>query len=170
MKKLILLLLFPLLLLCGCSEDEVKEGGTAFWYLRNNYQYGTQASMFDAAHVNTDGLNIPDTLALYLKGSSDQDLKSPFPDGTTLVAYKEDNDTVTVTLNMAFADGSPAQVSCSAICLIKTLSGITDCSTLLICLENAPDSVYLQLTADDYALFDDVITDVVTSPDSEVIS
>lgn len=168
MKKCIIPLLVFLLLLCGCSQKAKTNTGTAFWYLRGNYQYGPEISMFACEYVNTDGLDTEAALKQYLEGPADAELRSPFHAGTVLVGYLEEEGAAKVTLSQEFASGNESDTHCAAICLAKTLNGFTGCEDLQIFLADAPDTVFLQLTPQDFALYDEVITDMVETPENEV--
>ena len=168
MKKWMLLLLLPLLLLFGCSDQEDAQEGTQFWYLNSTYQYGTEASMFACEYRSIDNADLLPALANYLSGPTHTDKISPFPKDTAVLSCNTDNGILSVTLSREFLQASPAQISCASICLAKTGTALTGCATVQIFTEDNPDTAYLQLDHGDYMLYDDVITDVVNTPENEV--
>lgn len=167
MKKLmILLLLFPLL--AACAGEKVTDGGTELWYLRSTYHYGTEASMFACEYTETVVTDPISALTSYFKGPRDHTLRNPFPENTALVRYETRDGTAAVTVSDAFAQGSPADIQCAAVCLAKTVAGISQCDTVSIYLESEPKNLYMCLSAADFSTTDNVITDVVTTPENEV--
>lgn len=167
MRKLIpLLLLF--ILLCGCTEQAQPASDAEFWYLRSDYQYGPKASMFVPVAPSANMDDVASALTVYLQGPAAPELRSPFPANTQLVSYYAEDGIASVTVTDAFANAAPAAVNCAAICLTNTVISLSECHTVRIYTESTPQVPYLQLTAQDFAVYDDIITDVITSPESEV--
>lgn len=129
MKKLITFLLVGLLVLpmAGCIKGP-KDSEVPFYYRRAEFDYGTPdgiiAQELHDVSGRTDDLKY--LLALYLQGPSDQELILPFPDGTILVDFSEESQSVSVTLSSSATRLDDMDLTIACVCLAETCFAISD--------------------------------------------
>lgn len=110
-------------LLLGCSSfgTGIKEPVT-FYYPRSLATYGHEDSIIASELRESSGhTNDPDYLiSLYLHGPMDDNLVSPFPQGTSLISLQQEDHILYLTLSDSFANQSSLDISIACACLSKT--------------------------------------------------
>ena len=130
MKKttVFLLLIAMLFSLIGCAErKEPITTPVSFYYLRSEFTYGdtnsvTASEVQDASLFSNDHFAI---LSAYLAGPKSEDLKSPFPTGTTLMQLSVANGTAGMILSDNIAALTGIQLTVACVCLTRTVMELT---------------------------------------------
>ena len=156
MKRLIaLLLLISLCLsLAACSSRET----VTYYYVRSeqDYIYGSAEGVMvgesreAAGHVD----DLRYLLILYFHGPISENLKSPFPSGTTMETVARDGDHLDIRLSgiVSLMEGADLTLACA--CLARTCFGLTDVQTVTIHAQGF-GSVSMTLERDSLLLVDD---------------
>ena len=135
MKRLICFLLAGLLALsltgCFLSPQDFE---VPFYYRRAEFDYGTPDGIIaqELHEVSGHTNDLRYLLALYLQGPSDQDLVLPFPEGTILVDFLQEGQTVTVTLSSSPTHLDPIDLNIACICLAETCFALCDAQQIHI--------------------------------------
>ena len=140
MKKMTVFLLLTaiLLSLMGCLEQkEPITTPVSFYYPRSEFTYGstdsvTTAEVRDAALFSNDHFAI---LSAYLAGPKKEDLKSPFPTGTTLTQLSVANGTASIILSDHIAVLSGIDLTVACVCLTRTIMELTGAKRVEISAE-----------------------------------
>lgn len=129
MKKRITFLLAMLLVLfmAGCSQ-QAQGSQVPFYYPRAELDFGEPEGVISQELHDVSGHsdNLRYLLALYLQGPSDPELASSFPDGTVLVDFLREDDTVTVTLSSTPTKLDDLRLNIACVCLAETCFAISD--------------------------------------------
>lgn len=168
MRRIIAILLALLLLpgLCACAQEEELVAPVSFYYLRAPLPNG------EIIHGSADSVIAPELresagretdytylLEIYLLGSLDPQLRSPFPLGTFLVDFKLENGNAILTLTDDFAELSGVDLSLACGCLTTTVLELTgaECVTIFAdgVLIDGKDS--LTFDRNSFLLFDDTV-------------
>ena len=131
MKRIIAIFLLTALLLTGCG-NRLKEPVT-FYYIRAGYEEDMSAiigSEQREASGHRDDLDY--LLALYLMGPAEEDLSSPLPAGTSVLAAEQDGAVVTLELSDSSDSMTDAQFTLAGSCLTLTCLEITDAEYITI--------------------------------------
>lgn len=169
MKRTVCILLFLALLLSllGCAHqvDAPKEPAQ-FYYPRNidHFQYSVPDGVITYELRETAGYTDQYTylLNLYLRGPVAQELRDPFPVGTSVLSLKLEPGSADLILTDSFAQltGMDLTVACASLTL--TVHGLTGVETLSITTENRklePDGVIV-MDLDDILFMDNSTEDV----------
>lgn len=133
-------------LLVGCSLFACSTYGTGikdpvtFYYPRSIVTYGQEDSIIASEFREASGhANDPDYLiSLYLRGPMDDGLISPFPPGSNLIEFKQEDGVIFLTLSNAFANQSGLDLSVACACLSKTCFELCDADQVEIRAESIP--------------------------------
>ena len=154
MKKPLAIILIVLLLLSlsGCkSKDAVQ-----FYYPRKEILYGPGGVITsDARDISHPADDLAYLLTLYLEGPIDQDLYSPFPDGTAVNRLKLQEGCLTISLSEHFSDLEGLDYTIACTCIALTCFSLTEVESVEITSENQT----LPLNRDSVALADTAATD-----------
>lgn len=146
MRKLLCLflafaLIFPL---TGCKVEDPK---VTFYYVRqrDNFLYGIADGVITSENRDCAGhmSDIRYVLTLYLQGPTTEGLRSPFPNGCSLVSIKSEQNRLDVTLSgpLGSLDGIDKTLAC--VCLAKTCFALTNSETLWVYHRTEDGSVKL---------------------------
>ena len=138
MKRLIIMLLIPLLLLTGCTfTDQSIKDPVEFYYLRSCRGNEDYKGYF------AEGAIIPETreasghkddlyylLSMYLRGPLSSQMESPFPSRSAVTKVWQEGDTLYVSLNAATANAEDLQLTLVWACIAKTCMALTDATTV----------------------------------------
>ena len=153
MKKGLCLLLGLCQLLSGCAltGDRLKEPVT-FYYLREEYQYGTQGGVIvsEEREASGHGRDLSYLLALYLVGPMKEGLVCPLPMGTGIVSLEQTPSGISLVLSDTLGSLSDADYSLACACLTLTCLDITGGEKVTI----TSGSRSVTMTRDSLTLFD----------------
>ncbi|MEE0110748.1 MAG: hypothetical protein UEP57_07695 [Oscillospiraceae bacterium] len=135
MKRCFCLFLILCLLLSGCGilGERIKEPVT-FYYLRSEYQYGTQDAVISSEEREASGHleDLSYLLALYLMGPADEELKSPLPHGTNIFSAEQSASVITLRLSDTAKTMTDTEFSLACACLSLTCLDLTDAKSVTI--------------------------------------
>lgn len=137
MKRSLTLALSVILMisLFGCAFPGAQEKAPAeFYYLRAEYVYGTSDGVVtsELREISGHEIDLRYLLSLYLQGPLDEGLRSPFPEGCTLLELQERDGTLTVTLSPALGELSDMSRTLACVCLARTCFSLTGAETVCI--------------------------------------
>lgn len=131
MQRLIIIFLLLCLLLTGCT-DRFKEPVT-FYYIRTGYDMDMSAIMGserrEAAGHRED---LSYLLALYLMGPAEEELRSPLPQGVSILSAEQTDSTVTLHLSNTDESMTDAQFTLACGCLTMTCLDLTEATHITI--------------------------------------
>ena len=130
MKRLVCILLILTLLLCGCRKDDKVK----FYYCPADSLSGAQDSLFTSEVRTVTGYtdDLYFLISLYLSGPLDQDLVSPFPEGTELELIAADLPDITVQLKDLPQNMTDSEYSIACACLSMTVMELTDAESVTV--------------------------------------
>lgn len=140
MKRLICLILIPVLFLSGCGfgRNRMKES-VSFYYLREHsgsddydvfFTEGAIGAETREAAGHRNDLNY--LLALYLQGPMDAQFESPFPVGSKIVDIRNENGELTIVMNTIASRFNDMELTIACACLAKTCMGLTDADVVTV--------------------------------------
>ncbi len=160
MRRVLLLLLVVSVFLAGCTLPQtvhVKER-IDFYYLQPDFNSKEDSGIFSKQqHDVTEFSNTEDLLSSYLQGPDDADCKSPFPENTDLVSYKNQNDVAYLTLSNSFKELSGYDLTLACVCIAKTVFSAKDVLAVQIRVKDGAirgDELYITLREKDLVFFD----------------
>ena len=138
MKRLICIF-FLLLFLAGCQgqKDNVQVPAN-FYYVQSEITLdgATNAVLSEVRECCDCGGDLKSMVGLYLSGPLSPELRSPFPAGTQVLEISQEESTIYLKLNAAYAELKGYNLTSANYCLAKTLLEYTGASTLQIDAEN----------------------------------
>lgn len=171
MKRILCLILAVALFgaLVGCHY---KDGGeflepVEFYYprLSEHFLYGAQdgvlASEMREASGHTDDLDY--LIPMYLRGPQDEKLRSPFPEGCTLVDVRSGGNMLVVILSEEFTTLEGMELTLACAGLARTCFGLTDVQRIRIDSSSDSKTFAITLEPDSILQLDD---SSFTIPDS----
>ena len=128
MKRLIIMLLIPLLLLSGCSfPDQGIKDPVEFYYLRScngsedfKIYFAEGAIVAESREASGHKDDLYYLLSMYLRGPLSPQMESPFPSGAAVTKVWQEGDHLYVNLNAASANAEDLQLTLVWACLAKT--------------------------------------------------
>lgn len=129
--KMSIVVLIVMLLLYGCGSNS---SDVHFFYLRNEYQYGTSYGLYDCETrtVIERSRDVEYLLKLYFDGPIDKDFVSPFPAGVALDHVSLSEKTMTVFLSEEYNTLSGIQLSIANACIAETCFNLAEIDHLII--------------------------------------
>lgn len=175
MKRLLSIVLIVLLccplFACSTFGTGIKDPAT-FYYPRSIVTYGVENSVIASEYREAAGhANDPHYLiSLYLRGPMDDGLVSPFPTGTSLIGFYQEDRVVYLTLSDAFASLSGLDLSVACACLCKTCFDLCDADRVEIRAESAllGKTQTITMTRDSILLHDNSAESVSASNPTEL--
>ena len=158
MKRfLIFLVLLGLALSClACSGQE----SITFYYVREEpaYLFGVDNAVIVGESRDSAGniQNLHSLLILYLHGPLNENFRSPFPRGTSLVAVQQDRDHLTVRLSSIASAMKGTDLTLACACLARTCFDAADVEAVTI-IATGFGNVSVTLTRDSLLLTDDAV-------------
>ncbi len=147
--------------LCGCTQQttpDVRIPG-AFYYRRTQTVYGEPDGLIAPEIRETAGLSsdVDTLLSMYFEGPISADLESPFPRDTQVVSWEIRNNTLTLTMNEAFAALTGVEKTLACVCATKTFLRLFPVSYVrfLSVTGQVDGEKTLTLSEDDIRLYDD---------------
>ena len=169
MKRLLILLICAVALLCGCDNSQPKiEDPVTFYYPRAEYVFGQSDSVIasetrEAAGKRSD---LHALLNEYLQSPVSAELRSPFPDRTRLKEIRQDGAILQLVMNDGFAQLSEMELTITCACLAKTSLTLTDCTTVQIIMEGSANDTNRVITMDTQSLL--LMDDIITTTPTEI--
>lgn len=160
-KKITVMLLVSLILLsvAGCYNRDASESSAAFYYTRAEFDHGSADSMITSEIRDINGRHddLVYVLNLYLRGPSDDALKSPFPSDTRLISMVLNERSLDITLSNNILSLSSADLAVACTCMAKTCIELAQAESVTICTEVPieQNGIRITMTADDWVLVDD---------------
>lgn len=160
MKRIFLMFLGVSILLAGCASLKAtqKKEYINFYYLQSDFDSKEDSGIFwEQPHPAKAYNDTKALLSSYLQGPSDTDCKSPFPEDTTLLSYKCQNDVAYLTLSNSFKSLSGYDLTIACSCIAKTVFGIEDVLAVQIRVKDGAirgDELYITLREKDLILMD----------------
>ena len=138
MKRLIIMLLIPLLLLSGCSfPDQGIKDPVEFYYLRScngsedfKIYFAEGAIVAESREASGHKDDLYYLISMYLRGPLSPQMESPFPSGAAVTKVWQEGDHLYVNLNAASANAEDLQLTLVWACLAKTCMALTDAATI----------------------------------------
>lgn len=155
MKKLLLFLSILLLILTGCVSDNSNEEASqkiTFYYAVEGTEQLTSDLSIDSEERNIQIFTLKQLLELYLQGPISENLTSPFPAGTEVVALSEGENGPELTLSGAFFTLQGVDLSIASCCLVRTVCDYINVEQITVLDEMA--RISMQLRPDDFLLED----------------
>ena len=142
------------LALTACTEPDA----VTFYYVRDEsaYQFGTTEGVIAgedreaAGHVH----DLRYLMILYLHGPVSENLRSPFPSGTSLVTLEQTEDTLTIRLSSIASVMKDTDLTLACACIARTCFEITDVQSVTIMATGFGDA-RMTMTRDSLLLVDD---------------
>jgi germination protein M len=142
MRKLIALALALALVLTGCgtqTESQVESGGTAVYYLvRSDDARGSDAIRESENPLSPDGDTLTSATAIVerlLEDPEDEDLESPFPAGTQLLALELQRGRAYVDFSQEFSTLSGVDLLLADYCLTLSLTELEEISSVAVTVQ-----------------------------------
>lgn len=165
MKKLICLMLVFLLLLSGCTlgQERLKEP-VSFYYLRSHSDSDAYQSFFSEGVIGAESReasghrqDLTYLLTMYLQGPLSEDLENPFPAGCRAIEIKQEDQTLSISLNAVVSQLGEMELTIACACLAKTCLELTGVDTVYMESRNPDgDALFTRIfTADNLLLEDD---------------
>lgn len=133
MKRLTFFLAALTLLLTGCglSQERFQEPVT-FYYLRDNFEYGSADSVIVPEIRESAGQRreLSYFLALYQVGPSEEGLRSPLPENVRIQSVEVSGRKISLALSDASKDMTDLQFTLACACLSKTSLELVDADTV----------------------------------------
>ena len=158
MKRfLIFLLLLSLALSCwACSE----QASVTFYYVREEsaYLFGKENAVIvgESRESASNIQNLHSLLILYLHGPLNENFRSPFPSGTSLVAIQQEGSHLTVRLSSIASVMKGTDLTLACACLAKTCFDAANVEAVTI-IATGFGNVSVTLTRDSLLLVDDSV-------------
>lgn len=143
MKKVlcILLCLSFFFLFAGCVKSqpsELPDEGN-FHYVKKELTYHTSDGFIDSEKRDIENYSTDDlkyVLNTYLAGPENDELVSPFPNGTVVKDITHKNSIFSITLSDQFSELTGYDLSVACACLTLTVSEFVDAKLVQISAEN----------------------------------
>ena len=143
---------------CGSSAPAARSPG-AFYYRRQEVSYGSSDSVIAPEIRELAGMekDLDALLDTYFAGPESDELLSPFPRDSRAVSWELADNTLTLTMNDAFAELSGVELTIACSCIARTFLELTDGDTVRIQAENGllGTERSITLTKEAICLYDD---------------
>lgn len=165
MRRILILCILGCLVLnlAGCSFGSQLKEPVPFYYTRDgeNYVYGEADGVITSEEREASGhtADLEYLLSLYLSGPLDEDLVSPFPEGTQLESIDRDSSGLIILLNDSFSQLSGMELTVACACISATCFALVDVQQVrIISPQTQYDSaVEMVITRDTLTLIDTVM-------------
>lgn len=135
MKRLTFLLAALALLLAGCGpSQERSQESVAFYYLRENLDYGNRDSVIvpETREAAGQRRELSYILALYQVGPSEEGLRSPLPEDVRIQSVQVSGRRISLALSDASEDMTDLQFTLACACLSMTSLELVDADAVVI--------------------------------------
>lgn len=137
MKKFLafgVLITLLMLLLSACAQNSTMES-FIFFYKSGEVTFG-EDGLVGRETVQDISSDLSTVAARYFRGPQSEGLVSPFPKGTSLVRFWQEEDVLFMQLSEEFAGLSGADLSLAITCISMTFSQLDDVSSVEVSVEN----------------------------------
>ena len=142
MKRSICILLFLSILfsMTGCRREQEKiQVPVNFYYPRQEATFGSADSLISP--MVAEGADYADDfmglLTAYLLGPKDDNWRSPFPAGTQILGFEENNGFIRLTMSRNFANLTGMDLTLACACLTLTVLDLTGGNSVRISVPGA---------------------------------
>ncbi len=135
MKRIVCIFLVLILVLSGCGKTESQEQGqqrVTFYYAVKGTEQLIGDTAVDSESRNIQVFTLKQLLELYFQGPLEENMVSPFPDGTELLALSEGEDGLEVTLSGAFFTLQGIELTIASCCLVKTVCAYVNVDEIIV--------------------------------------
>jgi len=139
MKKTLSLFLITVILFGfnACTQAEAPEVPVNFYYVRNQYDYGTDGGVIAAEVREAAGLSPDEILTTYLNGPVSEHLRTPFPDAVVVNSYDFQAKKLVITLSSEFSQLLDLDLTLACACLTVTCAELFDIETVTVTADGA---------------------------------
>lgn len=136
----ILLLLSILFSMAGCHQEQEKvHQPVNFYYPRVEATFGSADSLIapiiaESADYANDTVGL---MTAYLQGPKDEHYLSPFPAGTQILGFEENNGFIRLTMSRNFANLTGMDLTLACACLTLTVLDLTGGNSVRISVPGA---------------------------------
>ena len=159
MKRLTSLMMVLCLLLSGCGAVASQDGGNhvLFFYEQRGASELTADTMVASESRTTYAGALGPVLELYFRGPVQDDLISPFPDGTELISVEQGENGTELVLSNAFFSLQEVDLAVACACLTRTVCVYTGETSII--LSDELGRIHMELTPDSFLTRDEYQTD-----------
>lgn len=153
MKRYLSFVLLIAMLLTGCGAAKGEAGETQslmFYYCVEGTDQLTSTIAVEGEQREVRFFTLAQLMELYFAGPSRDNLRSPFPDGTKMIAQQEGEDGLEITMNGGFFTLQGIELSIEAYCLAKTLCDYFNLDHIIVMDEMG--SIRMEIDPDNYLL------------------
>lgn len=158
MKRLLTFVLIGCLLLSGCGATSSPSDGNhvLFYYEQRGASELTADAMIASESRSTYAGALGPLLELYFRGPTQDDLISPFPDGTEVISVSQEDGTE-LTLSSTFFSLQGVDLAVACACLARTVCAYTGETSMT--LSDELGRIHMELTPDSFLIQDEYQTD-----------
>lgn len=159
MKRLLSLMLVLCLLLAGCGANSSQSEGNHvlfFYEQRGASELSTDAMLGSESRSTYAGALGP-VLELYFRGPSQDDLVSPFPDGTEVISAAQGENGTELVLSNAFFSLQGVDFAVACACLARTVCAYTGETS--VTLSDELGRIHMDVTPDSFLVQDEYQSD-----------
>ncbi len=158
MKRLLAFVLIGCLLLSGCGAASSPSDGNhvLFYYEQRGASELTADAMIASESRATYAGALGPLLELYFRGPTQDDLLSPFPDGTEVISVSQEDGTE-LTLSSTFFSLQGVDLAVACACLARTVCAYTGETAMT--LSDELGRIHMELTPDSFLIQDEYQTD-----------
>lgn len=158
MKRLLAFVLIGCLLLSGCGATSSPSDGNhvLFYYEQRGASELSADAMIASESRSTYAGALGPLLELYFRGPTQDDLISPFPDGTEVISVSQEDGTE-LTLSSTFFSLQGVDLAVACACLARTVCAYTGETAMT--LSDELGRIHMELTPDSFLIQDEYQTD-----------
>lgn len=159
MKRLLSLMMVLCLLFAGCGATTSQTGGNHvlfFYEQRGASELAADAMLASESRTTYAGALGP-VLELYFRGPVQDDLISPFPDGTEAISVDQGENGTELVLSSAFFSLQGVDLAVACACLARTVCVYT--GETAITLSDELGRIHMELTPDSFLVQDEYQSD-----------
>ena len=156
MKKIVIILLVCLLVLCGCKQEVEFEKPANLYYVNTDYSGTESVTLFSVEQVESKNLYTINILRQYFRRTTGEMSHSPFPSGLQVVRVEHVSDTLYVTLSRGYLSLTGLDLTLANACLYKTCTELTGATKVQIIIDGAlpEETSTILLSPEDFFLED----------------
>lgn len=158
MKRLLAFVLIGCLLLSGCGVTSSPSDGNhvLFYYEQRGASELSADAMIASESRSTYAGALGPLLELYFRGPTQDNLISPFPDGTEVISVSQEDGTE-LTLSSTFFSLQGVDLAVACACLARTVCAYTGETSMT--LSDELGRIHMELTPDSFLIQDEYQTD-----------
>lgn len=153
MKRYLSFALVLALLFSGCGAVRGDTGETqhiTFYYCVEGTDQLTSSIAVEGENRDGQFYTLAQMMDIYFAGPSTDNLRSPFPDGTKMIAQQEGENGLEITLSGGFFTLQGIELSIEAYCLARTLCEFLSLDHIIVVDEMG--SIRMEIDPDNYLL------------------